>query len=592
MIRNMRKLSAHHIAFFRGLLQGVEPHRLWTAYLQVEGEPSDERLVYRLATDIRYALAMVALRMGKPGTARLLRLDLRPIAHEQDRPNLEDFALEFGLEDACEAEQLAAYEAQYGQADARLRARGRLIARQMRVIDALVDAAAESPKAEHPVRAWLPEAIAVRLESAGIMTLYGLASRMQASKHWWRGIPAVGQVKAERLQQWMAESGLLHQVREMVAASAPRVLISLEESGVNRRDDSNLLGAPSDLHAVKAWLDGKTGHTLRAYRREAERLLLWAAIERKKPLSGLNREDVLDYARFLSDPQPSDRWCAPRHIRRNNPAWRPFEGPLSPSARDHAISILSGLFDFLVTTGYLKGNPAARMPRETRKSLRRQFGARLLTPQQWAALRGGVVENSPRSRRLALMLDLFYASGLRLSEMAAARFLDLQSLQDEDGEEGWLLQVVGKGGKYREVPLPHVLVMRAWDLARVRGVTDDHIMDCPAYLLGPIGGVLGKGAFDPLAAAGMQTLSREIVQHAKRVADTIRDSAPQDAQRIERLSAHWLRHTHASHALDAGVELTSVQANLGHSSLSTTSVYLAAEQKRRMRQMRMFWTQR
>lgn len=590
MIRNMRKLSANHIAFLRGMLNGVDPQRLWNSYMDLDGPSHDARLVRRVMTDIRDALSKIALRLGKPGTARLLRLDLHP-PREESRPTLDVFAEEFGLEDASEEEQLAAYEAQYGAADKRLRARGRLIIRQMRAIDALVDAATESPKADDPVRAWLPEATAERLESAGIMTLYGLATRMQSAKHWWRQIPAIGAVKAERLQTWLTECGLLNQVREMTVASAPRAMLALSESGDNRREDSNLLGAPSDLHAVKAWLAGKTGHTLRAYRREAERMLLWAAVERQKPLSGITREDMLAYAQFLNDPQPADRWCAPRHIPRNNPAWRPFEGPLSATARDHALSILSGLFDFLVSTGYLKGNPAAHMPRQSRRSLRRQFGSRLLTPAQWSVLRSGVQEQSPRGLRLALILDLLYATGLRLSELAASRFRDLQPMLDEEGEDGWLLQVIGKGGKFREVPVPSPLVERAWALAQSRGVSCADRLDCPAFLIGPIAGVFGRGQFDPMAPAGAATIARDIGRHARHVADSIRDTAPQDAQRIEHLSAHWLRHTHASHALEAGVDLTGVQANLGHSNLSTTSLYVSAEQKRRMRQMRGFWNQ-
>jgi site-specific recombinase XerD len=335
---------------------------------------------------------------------------------------------------------------------------------------------------------------------------------------------------------------------------------------------------------VRSWLADRQGNTLRAYRREAERLILWAAIERKKPLSALTRDDLLDYKRFLADPQPADRWCAPRHISRSNPAWRPFEGPLSPAAQDHAMTILAGLFEFLTSTGHLKANPAVRLPKSRRTQLRQQFGARLLTPAQWALLRDGLDASVPRQRRLGLILDLFYSTGLRLSELAAARFEHLQPLED-----GWLLGVIGKGGKFRQVPVPGALIDTARDLAAERGVPESAMAQ--AHLIGPVSGRLGRGEFDPLSGLSSESIAREIVAHAKARADALRTEFPEDAKRLADVSAHWLRHTHASHALEAGVDLPGVQANLGHASLATTSVYVTAEQKRRLRQMSAFWNQ-
>ncbi|MGQ3179798.1 MAG: hypothetical protein ACT6SC_19585, partial [Blastomonas fulva] len=69
--------------------------------------------------------------------------------------------------------------------------------------------------------------------------------------------------------------------------------------------------------------------TQRSYRKEAERLLLWATLERGKPLSSLTADDVGAYADFLVSPPAA--WCGPRHHQRWSPMWRPFEGALSPS---------------------------------------------------------------------------------------------------------------------------------------------------------------------------------------------------------------------------------------------------------------------
>jgi hypothetical protein len=70
------------------------------------------------------------------------------------------------------------------------------------------------------------------------------------------------------------------------------------------------ISANNDVEAIKAWLArfADTRTTFESYRREAERLLLWSTIELRKPLSSLTHEDLLIYQRFLSNPQPIERW--------------------------------------------------------------------------------------------------------------------------------------------------------------------------------------------------------------------------------------------------------------------------------------------
>jgi len=69
-------------------------------------------------------------------------------------------------------------------------------------------------------------------------------------------------------------------------------------------------------------------------------------------------------------------------------------------------------------------------------------------------------------------------------------------------------------------------------------------------------------------------------------ADVIAAESPKTAEKLRRVSPHWMRHTHATHALARGAELTTVRDNLRHASVSTTSVYLHTDQAKRARQMR------
>ena len=69
------------------------------------------------------------------------------------------------------------------------------------------------------------------------------------------------------------------------------------------------------------------------------------------------------------------------------------------------------------------------------------------------------------------------------------------------------------------------------------------------------------------------------------VADQIDATRPQWATKLRSATPHWLRHTHASHALEGGADLTTVRDNLRHASLTTTSGYLHVDQARRSRQL-------
>jgi hypothetical protein len=157
-----------------------------------------------------------------------------------------------------------------------------------------------------------------------------------------------------------------------------------------------LLKATNDYQAILAWLRSKHGltpdqkahlkarrrqrdtgveqgvdwlqalsNTQRAYRKEAERFLLWAITHKGKALSSMSNKDCVEYRDFLADPQPRSRWCGDRGRERWSPLWRPFEGPSSVSAQQHAVTILKNLYGFLVDQNYLMGNPwsAVGVPR-------------------------------------------------------------------------------------------------------------------------------------------------------------------------------------------------------------------------------------
>jgi hypothetical protein len=136
------------------------------------------------------------------------------------------------------------------------------------------------------------------------------------------------------------------------------------------------LAADNDRDAVLAWLaskgDGQSGSltcTQRAYRKEAERFLLWAVLARRCALSSVTIEDAVAYRAFLLAPPPD--WCSTHAQPRWSARWRPLAGPLSPASCAYALAVLGNLYAFLVDQGYLSGNPwrAVRAPRAVRPHL-------------------------------------------------------------------------------------------------------------------------------------------------------------------------------------------------------------------------------
>lgn len=262
--------------------------------------------------------------------------------------------------------------------------------RSNRGMDRRVDALGElerlgtaAPQPQHSVELWFAPALARRLRHAEIVTLKALldlANRRGTA--WWRSVPRIGALAGTAINRWLGEhrtvfkdpdgAPLLHahvgnRAPLQPAALSPALrqplpLEWLREAPVNA--DGHTCPYSQGVTVVKAWLRaaaGSRGSTLAAYRKEAERLLLWAALERSKGLLQLNLDDRHAYLAFLASPEPASRWCGPR-APRHQAAWRPLTGPLSPASQRHSLRVLAALFRWLHDNGY---PCAARWPAQS-----------------------------------------------------------------------------------------------------------------------------------------------------------------------------------------------------------------------------------
>jgi site-specific recombinase XerD len=366
--------------------------------------------------------------------------------------------------------------------------------------------------------------------------------------------------------------------------------------GANRATDGRAqIAANHDLDAIRAWLsrfhDTKT--TFESYRKEAERLLLWSLVTLDKPLSSLTHEDCLRYQQFLADPQPAATWVAgggrkhPRHDAR----WRPFYGPLSPASQRQAIVILNALFAWLVQAGYLAGNPLSLSRQRTKHAAPRI--TRYLEPTLWQEVKHTIAtlpRDTDRARahayRVRWLFTLLYLGGLRIAEVGANTMGQFFVRRDADGALRWWLTVHGKGGKERLVPATREMMM---ELSRYRQQLGLSALPSPneeTPLVLPIGATAANDRAQtcaPLTRAGLHAIVKDVfAKAAARLRE--RDGASARADLLEKASAHWLRHSAGSHMADQKVDLRLVRDNLGHASLTTTSLYLHIDDDRRHRE--------
>ena len=250
-----------------------------------------------------------------------------------------------------------------------------------------------------------------------------------------------------------------------------------------------------------------SAHTLDAYRRDLGALHAWSDTQSLEVMA-------LDAGHLRG-------FIAAEHRR-----------GLSPKSLQRRLSACRSFYGWLLKQGRIAASPAAaiRAPKAPRKL------PQVLDPDEAKAL-VEVPTDAPLGLRDRALLELFYSSGLRLSELCALRWRDLD-LADA------LVTVIGKGNKQRSVPLgSHARAA----LAEWRAST-------------------GVGEGDPVFPGRNGPITPRAVQLR------LRKLALQQGL-FKRVHPHLLRHSFASHILESSGDLRGVQELLGHADIATTQIY-------------------
>jgi integrase/recombinase XerD len=215
---------------------------------------------------------------------------------------------------------------------------------------------------------------------------------------------------------------------------------------------------------------------------------------------------------------------------------------ITPRTAARRLSALRQFYRYLLGERLREDDPTAAIdsPRQGRP-LPRTLSEAEVTALLDAARR----RNSPDRRRLVALLEVAYATGLRVSELVG---LPSSALAHDDR----LLLVRGKGGRERLVPLNNA----------ARAALAAYLQVRSRYL---VGGASSPWLFPSRAGSG------HLTRH--RFAQLVKALAVDAGIDPRKVSPHVLRHAFASHLLDHGADLRSLQQMLGHADISTTQIY-------------------
>jgi integrase/recombinase XerD len=270
--------------------------------------------------------------------------------------------------------------------------------------------------------------------------------------------------------------------------------------------------AETDQQVIGMWLYGKSPNTQMGYRGDIQRFF-----ERvQQSLAQITLGTVQGYLATLSH--------------------------LAAATQARVVNALKSLFSFAYRIGYLPFNVLVPVQAPKRKDT---LSERILAESHLQVM--VALEPNPRNR---ILLKLLYSAGLRVSEVCNLKWRDVQA-RAESNFPGQVT-IFGKGQKTRTV----VLSSSVWnDLMSLRG---DAGIDDPVFRSRK-----QQGHLTP-------TQVRRLVKQAAQRTPIL------DAAIAVQVSPHWLRHAHASHALDRGAPIHLVQSTLGHASVATTGRYLHA----------------
>lgn len=578
----MFRISRHVFAHLRAIAEGIDVQTSATKYLGIE-HGHEARLAHKQAAS---AARAVARRKNEPAW-QLIGLTIKMPPHDSLIPTLDQFTEARGLGAWEEVEVLEFYCDAYpivNLAEKRSRIRKRLLELLKRLEVTLT----EAPNANDLLHGWFDDLTVERLNEAGINTLMELGDRICQNEDWYATIQYIGTTKAQRiaaefhqlLPNFQPTKITQNTSSKIVFTSVSQLACDSEFTPVttapeNRAKTHSQIAARNDAQAIDAWVEARAAAlaTKKSYIREASRLLLWLNHERAgQSFAKMTTTDCHDYMEFLRDVPM--HWLSNEQAAPGTIGWAPFRTTPSQKSRQQAIIVIASMFKWLRSANYIEHNPWALVNLKFGDDKDENMLSSKAIGQELMHNILGFIEQQKESRskqRIAFIIKFLSLVGLRSTEFIKATAKDIKT---DNGKR--VLQVAGKGSKNRLVVIPPPALKSLELYFKNRGV--DSIDKAPADM------PLVSSISNPMNPIGYQSLYEHVRGWLSKALDC-KDLSAHDKEHLSRASTHWLRHTFGTRAVELGVPMDVIQAQMGHASPKTTSAYGRAPLHRRVSEL-------
>lgn len=627
--RFVNKIGLHHFAHLRAVAEGIDPTESALRYLGVE-HGNQARAASLQTID---AVRAIARRRGDRAW-RLIGMTIK-IKKTTSQPTLEDFIAERGLDDWTEEDVGQMYEEAF-PSDPKATHRAALRVAVIKLLFEIADAAAEIPKETDMVSGWYDDVTANKLISAGILNLGQLQAKIALGGRWYSALPAIGKAKALRISQHLNQllelapaatvsvftldefdMQLLKEARskckirashyaqapeseftdvtikgengsrtptsvspaqspevstmQIVEATSEVVLMEPVDDYQISKYRVPLLAARSDTQAAISWVEScsGSGFTSIAYYRELTRILLWLRYERNNiRFREILVEDCLAYMNFLQ--HVPKNWMSRKFAPPFSSGWAPFRGQLNQDSFRQSIIIVTSMFNWFKDADWIHRNPWNLVNKKT--GVRRQknvLDTKAISGETMVAFIEYLNNSSPSPalERFKFILAFTSCVGLRSAELLSVKLKDF-SLE----EDGWMLNVMGKGEKERTVAVPDIAFKALEHYLSQRGNAGVEYASSELPLISDLE--------DSNKTIVYETLYKSVKLWLEKVVNNA-NIKPSEKTKLAGATTHWFRHTFGTTAVERGVPHDVIKDQMGHSSIEMVArLYGKAPKKR------------
>lgn len=335
----------------------------------------------------------------------------------------------------------------------------------------------------------------------------------------------------------------------------------------------------NDAQAIAIFLNQKkssgearySGNTRQSYEKELRRLILFCN-DHQLQFAQLTLGRINQYLAWLQ--APPDEYISQSRRPCNDPDWRPFSGPLSPTSLHQAVATCKSFFSFLQKMGYLTSNPFALINTNTqaRRIAESERKNRTLLLTDIKTVKNYFkpdLQDDPERHRKRWLFNAYLYSGVRLSDLITHTTAALRN-ELVRGESLWVLHLIGKGGKPASLPVSKIFMQSLFDYRQSLGKQPVPSTDTPEPFFFNLQGSRGLAS-----RQSIHNIFKSLIEDVANSLDLATEF--EQAERLRKSSLHWLRHSFVTIGLDVSNDIPAIAELARHADIKTTLGYDKSE---------------